>query len=138
MNQTDIVVLAVVVAASMALLVRAGVNPSLRAAIRTTVVLVLGWGLAYVAERPVAFPALSWRVWLMLALSVFAAGQAWWLHFRAPKLAEPASVAAADRINVFVAAAFALLLLLSPSARQYGVGALLVVTGAIVLALNRR
>jgi uncharacterized membrane protein len=138
MKETGIVMLAALVAAGMGLLVRAGVGPTLRAAIRTTVVFVLGWSLAYVAEPPASLAALSWRLWLMLALSVLAIGVAWWLHFLGPKPAEPGGAAPADKVNVFIAAAFALLLFLGPSGARLGVAALMLVAGAAILAWGRK
>lgn len=138
MKEASIVMLAALVAAGMALLLRAGASPSLRAAIRTPVVLVLGWSLAYSGGRSVSLAALSWRVWLMLTLSVLAIGVAWGLHFLGPKPAEPGGAAPADRINVCFAAAFALLLFLGPSGERYGVAGLSLLGGALILAWNRR
>jgi len=43
MNEMGIAIVAACVATGMALLVRAGVNPGLRAAIRTTVILAIAW-----------------------------------------------------------------------------------------------
>jgi uncharacterized membrane protein len=101
-------------------------------------VLGLAWGFAYFRERPAAMLALSWRVWLMVALSGFAVGLAWSLHFRGCKSAETCSGALADKINVFIAAAFALLLFLGPSGQRYGGAALMLIAGAAILAWNRR
>lgn len=128
MSELGLVLLAAWLAVGMAFLVRAGASPSLRAAIRTTLVLGLAWGFAYFRERPAAMSALSWRVWLMVALSGFAVGLAWSLHFRGCKSAEICSGALADKINVFIAAAFALLLFLGPSGQHYGGAALVAVS----------
>jgi uncharacterized membrane protein len=138
MSEMGLVLLAAWVAAGMALLVRAGASPSLRAAIRTTLVLGLAWGFGYFRERPAAMSAFSWRVWLMLALSGFAVGLAWSLHLRGGKSAEASSIAPADRINVFIAAVLALLLLLGPSGERYGGAALMLIAGTAILAWNRR
>ena len=138
MSKLSMVFLAAWAAAGMVLLVRAGASPSLRAAIRTTLVLGLAWGLAYFKERPVSMAALSWRVWAMLALSILAIGVAWWLHCFKPEPVESLGAARADRINVCIAAAIALLLLLGPLGGRYGVAALMVVAGTAILAWNRR
>jgi uncharacterized membrane protein len=136
MSGLSLFLLAAWVAAVMALLVRSGVGASLRAAVRTTIVSVLAWILAYVGNRPVYWPALSWRVWLMLALSVAAVVLAWALHMMESKLAAPAPMASADSINVYIAAAIAVLLILGPSPQRY-VFAVLMVSGTIILALRR-
>ena len=136
MNDTIVVLFAASIAAAMALLVRDGASPSLRAAIRTSAVLLLGWSLAYRAHRPIPWLSLTWRVWLMFAISFLAVGLAWGLHFRDTRLAEPSPVALADRINVFIAVACAVLLILGSSPQRY-VLAVLLVSGAVVLASKR-
>ncbi len=138
MNEMGIAIVAACVATGMALLVRTGVNPGLRAAIRTTVILAIAWSLAYQAERPLSLAAMSWRGWAMLALSTLAIGIAWGLNFRSPKAIDPVSGALADKINVVIAAAFALLLLFGPSPQRYGISALLLVAGALILARNHQ
>ncbi len=138
MSVLGLVLLAAWVAAGMALLIRAGASPSLRAAIRTTVVIGLAWGFAYFKKRPVSISDLSWRAWLMLALSGVAVGLAWSLHSRGRQSAEPCSVAPADKINVFIAAAFALLLFLGPAGARLGLTVLMLVAGAAILAWGRK
>jgi uncharacterized membrane protein len=135
MNDTNLVILAACVAAAMAFLVRAGAGPSLRTALRTTAVVALGWDLAYSANRPLSPSMLTWRVWAMLALSALAVGSAWWLHLRERSMERPPA-ARADKVNVWIAAAFAVLLILGDSPKRYGF-ALLLLAGAVILALNR-
>jgi uncharacterized membrane protein len=135
MNEMSIVIVAASIAAGMAFLVRADVSPSLRAAIRTTAVLVIVWSLA-ANKANVSWNALPWRIWLMLALSVFAIAAAWRFHFR-DSTAE-SGPAMADRLNVPIAVAFAVLLLSDPSLRSQSWGMLLIVSGAIILALKQR
>lgn len=59
---------------------QSGVNSSLRAAVRTTV-LVIVWSLAASNTSP-SLKEWPWRIWLMLALSAFAIGPAWWFHWQ--------------------------------------------------------
>jgi len=138
MSELGLVLLAAWAAAGMALLVRVGASPNLRAAIRTTLVLGLAWGFACFREQHPGISSVSWRVWAMLAPSGLAVGLAWSLHFRERKSGESRSVALADKINVFVAAAFALLLFLGPSGQRYGAAGLMLIGGAAILASNRR
>jgi uncharacterized membrane protein len=137
MKVTELSILAAIVALAMALLIRSGVTPSLRAAIRTTAVVVLGWILGYSAAPPNSIANLPFRVWVMLALSVLAIGVAWWLHYREPQVAESAGPALADRINVFFAAAFALILFLGPAADHHRLDGLLLIVGAFILTRSR-
>jgi transporter family protein len=136
MSELNLVLFAASIAAGMALLVRRGVSSSMRAAVRTTIVLLLAWALAYRANGPISWPDLSWRMWLMLALSVFAVALAWTLHFLELNAGSPAPVARADKINIFIAAAFALLLILGSSPQRYAF-ALSLISGATILAFRR-
>ena len=138
MKIAGIAILAGIVATAMALLVRAGVSPSLRAALRTTVVVMLGWFLGYLAGPPQSLTDLSLRVWLLLALSIVAIGTAWWLHFSQQPQLHSVVPALADRFNVVVACAFALVLFLGPAASRDSSGGLLLIAGAIILACSRR
>lgn len=136
MNELNLVLLAASIAAIMALLVWGGTSPSLRAAIRTTLVLLLAWSLGYQAHRPVSWTSVSWRIWLMLAFSVVALALAWGLHFLESKHPERAPVARADKINVFIAAAFAILLILGSSPQRYAF-AVMLLSGSVILAVRR-
>jgi len=136
MSETSLVVLAATVAAAMAFLVRAGATPSLRTAIRTSVVLLLGWTLAYRTDGTISLAGITLRIWLMLGLSIVAFELSWGLFYLDTKRPHPSPVAVADRINVLVAAAFALLLSLGSAPQRYAF-ALLLISGAVVLALKR-
>lgn len=135
MNQWTIVLIAASAAGCMAWLVRDGVSSSLRAAGRTTAVLAIVWSLA-ATSASFSLSALPWRIRLMLALSVFAIAAAWWFHWRGN--AEQTGPAFADRLNVLIAILFAALWLSDDSASRPGLGVLLLISGTVILAWNRR
>ena len=137
MTATLSILLAVVAALFMAKLARSGASANLRAAVRTTVVLVMGWSLACVAERPIVPHELPRRVWLMLALSVLAVALAWLLYLRGMRSPDSPPVALADRVNVIIAVLFAGLWLSGDSAPNIKLGVLLLIVGAVILAWNR-
>ena len=85
MNELNLILLAAATAAIMALLLKGGTSASLRAAIRTSLVLLLGWSLAYQTYRPISWGRLSWGIWFMLGLSLLAFLSAWGLHLFEPK-----------------------------------------------------
>jgi len=137
MTEVTLVLFAAGGALFMAMLARAGVHPNLRAAVRTTVVLVLGWSFAGAIKRPHSLRDLSWRVWLMLAISILAVALAWYFYFRGRQAPETTPVAVTDRINVLFAVLFAALLLCGGSTSGPGLGVLLLIGGALILAWNR-
>ncbi len=112
----------------------AGVNSNLATAIRTTVVLIFAWGIAFATSKPAALLELSRRTWLFLALSGLATGLSWLCYFRALQLGEASRVAPVDKLSVVFVIAFAYLFLHEPLTWHQWVGGGLVVAGAVVLA----
>ena len=112
----------------------AGVNSHLATAIRTSVVLVFAWAIAGLTVRPLALGELSRRTWLFLALSGLATGLSWLCYFRALQLGPASQVAPVDKLSVVFVLLFAALFLHEPLSLKSGLGALMIVAGAIVLA----
>src|ERR1700710_877738 len=115
----------------------AGVDSNLATAIRTTVVLVFAWTIAFVTARPFALGALGGRTWLFLTLSAIATGLSWLCYFRALQLGQASQVAPVDKLSVVFVLVFAALFLREPLTLRTGIGGLLIVAGAIVLAWKR-
>ena len=111
-----------------------GVNSNLATAIRTTVILFFAWAVAFVTARPGALATLTGRTWLFLALSGVATGLSWLCYFRALQLGQASQVAPVDKLSVVFVLVFAALFLREPLTLRSGVGGLLIVAGAVVLA----
>jgi len=112
----------------------AGVDSNLATAIRTTVVLVFAWIVAAITAKPVALTALSGRTWLFLVLSGLATGLSWLCYFRALQLGQVSQVTPVDKLSVVFVLLFAALFLHESLTLRTGLGALLIVAGAVVLA----
>jgi len=112
----------------------AGVNSNLATAVRTTVVLVFTWGIAFAASKPSAVFEMSRRTWLFLVLSGLATGLSWLCYFRALQLGEASRVAPVDKLSVVFVIAFAALFLHESLTWQQWLGGALIVTGAVILA----
>jgi transporter family protein len=115
----------------------AGVDSNLATAIRTTVILVFAWSIAFFTARPAELATLSGRTWLFLVLSGIATGLSWLCYFRALQLGEASQVAPIDKLSVVFVLVFAALFLREPLTLRSGLGGLLIVAGAIVLAWKR-
>jgi len=111
-----------------------GVDSNLATAIRTTVILVFAWAIALVTARPGALATLGSRTWVFLALSGIATGFSWLCYFRALQLGPASQVAPIDKLSVIFVLAFAALFLHEPLTLRSGLGGLLIVAGAVVLA----
>ena len=114
----------------------AGVDSNLATAIRTTVVLVFSWGIALFTAKPAAMLDLSRRTWIFLILSGLATGLSWLCYFRALQLGEASRVAPVDKLSVAFVILFSALFLGERLTLVRGAGGLLIMAGAIILALE--
>src|SRR4051794_40107270 len=98
-------ILSAVFAGLTAILAKVGVknvDSNLATAIRTSVVLLFAWLVAWVSNRQPQQP-LTIRTWVFLALSGLATGASWLCYFRALQLGEASKVAPVDKLSVVVA-----------------------------------
>jgi transporter family protein len=114
-----------------------GVESNLATAIRTSVVVVFAWAMAFITARPLSLAALTPRTWLFLALSGLATGLSWLCYFRALQLGNASQVAPVDKLSVVFVLIFAAAFLREPLTSRTVLGAALIVAGALVLAWKR-
>src|SRR5438445_159221 len=88
-----------------------GVDSNLATALRTTVVLIFTWAIAFAADAFIPLSRLSRRTWVFLVLSGLGTGLSWLCYFRALQLGEASRVAPVDKLSVVFAILFAALLL---------------------------
>jgi transporter family protein len=113
-----------------------GVNSNLATAIRTSVVLVFAWCMAIPALRSLGVSSLGRRTWVFLVLSGLATGLSWICYFRALQIGKASQVAPVDKLSVAIAIVLAVVFLGERLSVREGIGAALIVTGALVLALK--
>jgi len=115
----------------------AGVDSNLATAIRTAVILVFTWIVAAVTATPSALRGLPSRTWIFLVLSGLGTGLSWLCYFRALQLGEASRVAPVDKLSVAFVILFAALFLGERITWTRGAGGLLIMAGAIILAIER-
>ncbi len=131
-------------AAATALLAKVGVahvDSNLATALRTSVVVVFAWGVAFAMARPgsgllTEIRSLDRRTVLFLTLSGLATCLSWLCYFRALQIGPASRVAPLDKLSVPAVMILAWLLLgekLTPSVVG---GGLLITAGAILIALG--
>lgn len=113
-----------------------GVDSNLATAVRTTVVLIFAWGVAFATGPADAVLSLSRRTWLFLTLSGLATGLSWLCYFRALQLGQASQVAPVDKLSVVFVLAFAAAFLGEPLTAKTLFGGTLITAGAVVLALK--
>jgi bacterial/archaeal transporter family protein len=113
-----------------------GVDASVATAVRTSVVVVFTWLLAFLTRGPASFHTFSTRTWLFLVLSGFATGLSWLCYFHALQAGPASRVAPVDKLSVALVIVFGALFLGEGLTWAKGAGGLLIVAGAIVIALE--
>lgn len=136
MNWLHWALLSALFAGLTAILAKVGVrdvDSNFATAIRTTVILIFAWAVAWVGGSDSA-RSVPTKAWLFLVLSGLATGASWLCYFRALQLGEASRVAPVDKLSVVVAMVLAFVFLGEQFTWQHGVGGALIVTGAIILA----
>lgn len=114
----------------------AGVDANLATAVRTSVVVVFAWLLAFTTRPQAGFGTLSSKTWLFLSLSGLATGLSWLCYFHALQVGPASRVAPIDKLSVALVIVFAALFLGERLTWAKGAGGLLIVAGAITIALE--
>lgn len=110
-----------------------GVDSNLATAVRTTVVLVLTWGIVALRGGLAELPTLTRSNVLFLVLSGLATGLSWLCYFRALQLGPVSRVAPVDKLSVALTIVLAVVFLGERLSWQAGLGAGLIITGTLVL-----
>ena len=69
------------------------INSNLATAIRTTIILLIIWGIALVGTHVSDFKSIPGHTWLFLVLSGAATGLSWLFYFKALQLGDVSRVA---------------------------------------------
>jgi transporter family protein len=111
------------------------INSNLATAIRTTVILIFTWAIALGTGGMGDLAGVPKQSWIFLVLSGMATGLSWLCYFRALQLADVAKVAPIDKLSVVAAMLLAIIFLGERLSVRGAIGASLIVSGAVVLAL---
>ena len=110
------------------------VNSDLATALRTSFILPLVWGISLV-RNPQPLSAISRTAWVFLGLSALATGASWLCYFRALQLGQASRVAPIDKLSIVLVMIFAVCFLGERLTWKVGIGAVLVSTGAALMAI---
>ncbi len=110
-----------------------GIDSDLATAIRTSVVLLLAWGIVACSKTMTPIKNIGPSTWAFLILSGLATGLSWLFYFKALQLGDVSRVAPIDKLSVVITIVLAFLLLKEPVSPRILVGGLLITAGAIVM-----
>ena len=115
-----------------------GVDSNLATAVRTVVILMFVWAIAFATTKPSAMCEFSGRTWMFLTLSGVATGLSWLCYFRALQLGDASQVAPVDKLGVVFVLILSAVFLKEKLTVQHLAGGLLIVAGAVVLAYKSK
>ena len=79
-----------------------GVNSNLATAIRTTVVLIMAWGMVFLTHAQTGMGQIGKKSWIFLILSGLATGASWLCYYRALQIGEASKVVPIDKMSVVI------------------------------------
>jgi len=125
-------------AALTAILAKIGiqdVNSNLATAIRTTVVLIIAWGVVFITDKQNEITNITQKCWLFLLLSGCATGLSWLFYYKALQLGDVSRVVPIDKLSVVISMVLAFFILGEAVTIKTVIGGLLIATGTLVLVL---
>lgn len=109
------------------------INSNLATAIRTTIILILTWGIVLFSGRLEEVKYISRHTWCFLILSGLATGMSWLFYFKAMQTGDVSRVAPIDKLSVVITIILAFFLLKEPVNMKVIIGALLITAGSLVM-----
>ncbi len=109
------------------------VDSNLATAIRTTVILLLTWGIVLASGHLSEVNAVPRYTWVFLVLSGLSTGLSWLFYFKAIQLGDVSRVAPVDKLSVVLTIVLAFILLKEPVPPKVIAGGLLICAGSILM-----
>ena len=123
-------------AALTAVFAKAGVrdvDSDLATAIRTTIILLLTWGIVIFGCHFSEVKDVSRNTWVFLIFSGLSTGLSWLFYFKAIQLGDVSRVAPIDKLSVVITILLAFLFLHEQPALKVVIGAVLIASGSIFM-----
>lgn len=111
------------------------VNTDLATAIRTVVILIIAWGIAFFRGGTASISAISKHNLVFLCLSGIATGLSWIFYFKALQLGKVSQVAPVDKLSVALAIVLSVIFLGEALTWKTAIGAGLIIAGTVVLII---
>ncbi|WP_343661520.1 EamA family transporter [Chryseobacterium sp.] len=110
-----------------------GVNSNLATAIRSVIILLVAWGIVFARSEYKGIPALSRHNLIYIAISGVATGLSWIFYFKALQIGKVTQVAPVDKLSVALTIVLSVLFLGESLTLKTAIGALLIITGTVLL-----
>lgn len=110
-----------------------GIDSDLATAIRTVVVLILAWGIAFFKGSTSELSTLSQKNLFFLVASGIATGLSWIFYFKALQLGKVSQVAPIDKLSVALTVVLSVIFLKEMLTLKTAAGVVLIVAGAFLI-----
>ena len=112
-----------------------GVNSNLATAIRTSVVLVMSWGMVFLTNTQLGISEISKKSWIFLILSGLATGASWLCYYKALQMGNVSKVVPIDKLSVVITLVLAFVFLHEQFTVKSLIGCILIGLGTLVMVL---
>lgn len=112
-----------------------GVNSNLATAIRTTVILVLAWGIVWMTGTNKQLTLVSPKSWTFLILSGLTTGGSWLFFYKALQMDTVSRVVSVDKFSVVLAILLSVLFLHEVVSLKVLIGSGLITAGVLCMVL---
>ena len=112
-----------------------GVNSNLATAIRTTVVLVMSWGMVFLTNTMDGIMEISKKSWIFLILSGLATGASWLCYYKALQMGHVSKVVPIDKLSVVITLILAFVFLHEQFTVKSMIGCILIGLGTLVMVI---
>lgn len=111
------------------------IDTNLAIAIRTVVVLILAWGIAFYKGSIHSIGSLTKPNWTFLILSGITTGLSWIFYFKALEIGKISQVAPVDKLSLALTIIFSVLFLGETLSLKTAIGASCILAGTVILIL---
>lgn len=112
-----------------------GIDSNLGTAIRTTVVLVMAWGMVFVTGKQHEVKEISKRELGFIGLSGLATGASWLCYYRALQDGPASVVVPIDKLSILVTVAFSWIVFHEKLTQKSALGVVCITIGTVLLAI---
>lgn len=112
------------------------INSDLATAIRTSVILMITWGIVLFGTHLGEIKDINRHAWVFLILSGIATGLSWLFYFKALQGGEVSRVAPIDKLSVVITIFLSFILLKEPVSLKVIIGALLITGGSVLMLIK--
>ena len=110
-----------------------GINSNLATGIRTIIILIVAWSIVLARGEAKGIGGISKHSLLFLVLSGVATGLSWIFYFKALQLGKVSQVAPVDKLSVALTIILSVIFLHEALTWKTAIGALLIISGTLVL-----